>query len=218
MAGRHRQPSLVKPLIPVATGATVTVLMLLTGTAMAEPVVKPTARAVQLPEVHLTLPPLDVASAAMYLTPLPSPRLPAPDPETSPQTVRVTAPKPFTITTTGSGRVVRAVSAAMGMLGTRYVYGGTSRSGVDCSGLTQLAFRAAGVSLPRTAAAQSTVGRSVSLSQVQAGDLLFFYAPIEHVVMSTGNGMIVEASQPGVPVHQVPLYTNGLVSVRRIIG
>jgi cell wall-associated NlpC family hydrolase len=220
MSGKHRKPS-SGPLLPIAAGATVATLALLTGSVITTPhtvTVKSTARTAPLPAVRLALPPLDVASAALYLTPLPAPELPAPDPQTSPQTVKVATPKPFTITTTGSSRAVRAVNTAMAMRGVAYSYGGTSRAGIDCSGLTQLAFRSAGVTLPRTAAAQSTVGRPVTLSQVQPGDLLFYYSPIEHVVMSTGNGMVVEASQPGVPVHQVPLYTSGLTAIRRIVG
>lgn len=220
MAGLHRKPSPPIPVAPIATGASVAAISLLVGAI----VTAPNAAAVNaapathpLPAVRLALPPLDVASAALYLAPLPAKPV---DPETESQTVKIVVPKPFTITTTGSSRAARAVNTAMGMRGVPYVWGGTSRSGVDCSGLTQLAFQSAGVALPRTAAAQASVGRSVSLSQVQAGDLLFYAygGGISHVVMAAGGGKIVEASQPGVPVHEVPLYTSGLTSIRRIIG
>jgi peptidoglycan DL-endopeptidase CwlO len=219
MSGKHRKPS-SGPLLPIAAGATVATLALLTGAVVTTPhtvTVRSTARTAPLPAVRLALPPLDVTSAALDLTPLPTPELPAPDPQTSPQTVKVTTPKPFTITTTGSSRAVRAVAAAMGQIGSHYVWGGASPGSFDCSGLVMWSFARAGISLPRTAAAQSTVGRSVDLSQVQPGDLITYYHPVEHVVIYVGSGKVVEASQPGVPVHVVPLYTAGLNSIRRIL-
>jgi peptidoglycan DL-endopeptidase CwlO len=112
----------------------------------------------------------------------------------------------------------RALDAALGMRGVPYVYGGTGRSGVDCSGLVQLAYRAAGITLPRTAAAQAGEGRTVPLSQIQPGDLLFYYAPISHVAIALGNGKVIEASQPGQPVAIHALYTNGLSVIKRIVS
>jgi cell wall-associated NlpC family hydrolase len=220
MTGRHRAPSSTARLSPAFIGAMVAATSLLVaGVATASPAVIAAPHTKPLPAPMLPLPPLSVATAALYLTPLP----PAPAPAAVVPTVVETAvekPAAVTVKATGTtgGLAARALSTALSFRGVHYVYGGTSRSGVDCSGLTQLAFRAAGVTLPRTAAAQSTVGRSVRLSDIQPGDLIFYYAPIEHVVMAAGNGMIVEASQPGVPVHVVPLYTNGLVSIRRIVG
>ncbi|MBW0010829.1 MAG: C40 family peptidase, partial [Pseudonocardiales bacterium] len=89
--------------------------------------------------------------------------------------------------------------------------------GFDCSGLVQWVYKEVGIALPRTAAAQATVGHPVSLSQLQPGDLLFFYQPVDHVVIYVGNGKIAEASQPGTPVHVRPMYLNGFVGARRIV-
>jgi cell wall-associated NlpC family hydrolase len=218
MTGRHRAPSSTARLSPAFIGAMVAATSLLVaGVATASPAVIAAPHIKPLPAPMLPLPPLSVASAALYLTPLP----PAPAPAAVVSAVVETAVEtPVTVKAAGTtgGLAARALSTALSFRGVRYVYGGTSRSGVDCSGLTQLAFRAAGITLPRTAAAQSTVGRSVKLGDIQPGDLIFYYAPIEHVVMAAGNGMVVEASQPGVPVHVVPLYTNGLTAIRRIVG
>ena len=111
----------------------------------------------------------------------------------------------------------RAVTAALAQQGTPYVYGGNAPGGFDCSGLAQWIYKKVGITLPRTAAAQATTGRRVSLSELQPGDLLFFYRPVGHVVIYAGNGKIVEASQPGQPVHVRSLYLNGFVEARRIV-
>lgn len=111
----------------------------------------------------------------------------------------------------------RAVTAALAQQGTPYVYGGAAPGGFDCSGLVQWIYKQVGISLPRTAAAQSTAGHPVSLNQLQPGDLLFFYKPVDHVVIYVGNGKIAEASQPGQPVHVRSMYLNGFVGARRIV-
>lgn len=132
------------------------------------------------------------------------------------------AAAPATVTTQGTsgGIAARAVAAALGFRGTPYIWGGTSKGGVDCSGLVMSAFRAAGLTLPRTAAAQATMGRTVSLGQLQAGDLLFFRygSEISHVAMAVDSGHIVEASQPGQPVAQRAVYTSGLAVIKRLVG
>jgi peptidoglycan DL-endopeptidase CwlO len=110
----------------------------------------------------------------------------------------------------------RAVATALAQQGTPYVYGGEAPGGFDCSGLVQWAYHKANIALPRTAAEQATAGHQISLNQLQPGDLLFFYRPVQHVVIYVGNGKIVEASQPGRPVHVRPLYLNGFVEARRI--
>lgn len=131
--------------------------------------------------------------------------------------VSVPTVKPVTEVAHTTSAAVRAVSLAVGKQGTPYVYGGAAPGGFDCSGLMQWAFKQVGVSLPRTAAAQSTVGHPVSLDNLQPGDLLFFYRPVDHVVMYVGDGKIVEASQPGSPVHVRPMYTQGFVGARRVL-
>ena len=81
------------------------------------------------------------------------------------------------------------VNNALSLVGVPYLFGGTSRSGFDCSGFTQYVFKASGIFLPRTSAEQFGVGTSIKQAQIQAGDLVFFttYAPgPSHVGISIG--------------------------------
>jgi probable lipoprotein NlpC len=71
-------------------------------------------------------------------------------------------------------KVDKVVKAARSYLGTPYKYGGTTRSGMDCSGLLINAFRAIDQSLPRTSEDQSRIGESVKMKEVLPGDLVFF--------------------------------------------
>ena len=110
-----------------------------------------------------------------------------------------------------------AVSTALAQVGDPYVWGAAGPGSFDCSGLTQYAYAAAGVSLPHSSGMQSQMGTSVSLSSAAPGDLLFFYSPVSHVAMYIGNGQMVHASTYGTPVKVVPVSSMpGLVSVRRV--
>ena len=90
-------------------------------------------------------------------------------------------------------------SNAAKYLGVPYVYGGTSPSGFDCSGLIYYAAKEAGVSLPRTSQAQSTLGSYVAVSDLQAGDLVFWggVGSAYHVGIYIGNGQYIHAPAPG---------------------
>ncbi|MBI0297380.1 C40 family peptidase [Streptomyces sp. PRKS01-29] len=98
------------------------------------------------------------------------------------------------------GRAARAVSYAYAALGKPYVWGATGPHGYDCSGLTQAAWRAAGVSLPRTTYTQINAGRRVTRDQLAPGDLVFFYSGISHVGLYIGGGRMIHAPHPGAPV------------------
>lgn len=104
-----------------------------------------------------------------------------------------------------NARAAAAVSYAYAKLGSPYVWGATGPNAFDCSGLTQAAYREAGVSLPRTTYAQIDAGRRVSRSELLPGDLVFFYSGISHVGLYIGNGQMIHAPNPSAPVRVAPL-------------
>ncbi|MGY1811484.1 C40 family peptidase [Blastococcus sp. SYSU D00820] len=90
-----------------------------------------------------------------------------------------------------------AVDTAMAQRGKPYVWAAGGPSSFDCSGLTQFAYRAAGISLPHSSRMQSTMGQAVSRADLQPGDLVFFYSPVSHVGIYIGNGQMVHAPTSG---------------------
>jgi Cell wall-associated hydrolases (invasion-associated proteins) len=109
---------------------------------------------------------------------------------------------------------------ALSLVGVPYVFGGTSRSGFDCSGYTQYVFKGSGTYLPRTASEQFHVGSSVTRNQLQPGDLVFFstYAPgASHVGIYIGGGRFVHASNSGVRVTNLndSYYSSRYLGARR---
>lgn len=111
----------------------------------------------------------------------------------------------------------QVIATAEQYLGTPYVWGGTSPSGFDCSGLMQYVFHAVGVSLPRTAAAQQNVGIRISPNQVQPGDLIFMGYPAYHVGMYIGNGEWIESPETGDVVKIVPYNPSMFSSAARVL-
>ena len=115
---------------------------------------------------------------------------------------------------------VSLVNYAKQFIGNRYVWGGTSLTkGADCSGYVQSIFRKYGVYLPRTSAAQSTVGRKISPGDAQPGDL-FFYARrgrIGHVGIYIGGGQIVNAHSRRTGIRIDNAYYRKPAAVRRVL-
>jgi cell wall-associated NlpC family hydrolase len=114
-----------------------------------------------------------------------------------------------------SGRAAVAVHFAMAQTGKPYVYGAAGPSSYDCSGLTMAAWGAAGVGLPHSSSAQYGYGTHISPSQLQPGDLVFYYSPISHVGMYIGNGMIVNAENPSAGIRVAPIYSMPFVGAVR---
>jgi peptidoglycan DL-endopeptidase CwlO len=106
-----------------------------------------------------------------------------------------------------SGRAAAAVGFAMAQIGDPYVYGAAGPGSWDCSGLTMMAWRAAGVGLPHSSRSQFGSGARVSSAALKPGDLVFYYSPISHVGMYIGNGLIVHAPHPGSSVRVAGLYS-----------
>lgn len=104
-----------------------------------------------------------------------------------------------------NSRAAAAVSYAYSKIGSPYVWGATGPNAFDCSGLTLAAYRAAGVSLPRTTYSQINAGPRVARSELRPGDLVFFYSGISHVGIYIGNGQMIHAPNPSAPVRVAPL-------------
>ncbi|WP_448615228.1 NlpC/P60 family protein [Modestobacter sp. URMC 112] len=140
-------------------------------------------------------------------------------PAASRSTTRQQAAPPPPVAAAGSGAARTAVDTAMAQLGDPYVWAAAGPNAFDCSGLTQFAFAAAGVSLPHSSRAQAGMGSPVPLSALQPGDLLFFYSPVSHVGMYIGNGQMVHASTSGQPVKIGSINSMGSQPfARRIAG
>ena len=112
------------------------------------------------------------------------------------------------------GVVRAAVSFALAAVGKPYVWGATGPNAYDCSGLMLRAFQTAGIFLPRVSREQYSAGGHLPAREARPGDLLFLAtdrtdpATIHHVMLYLGNNMIVEAPQPGTPVHTRALDWN----------
>ena len=108
------------------------------------------------------------------------------------------------------------VRTAKQFLGLHYLWGGLSRWGYDCSGLTWAVYRAHGITIPRDADAQFAAGKVVSTSQMLPGDLLFYEHPVVgHVAMYIGGGQMIEAPNSRSEVRIVPVRTSDFRGARR---
>lgn len=114
-----------------------------------------------------------------------------------------------------SGRAGAAVKFAMSQMGDPYVWGAAGPNSWDCSGLTMMAWAAAGVSLPHSSRMQSGMGTPVSISALQPGDLVFYYSPVSHVAMYIGGGQIVHAPHSGANVEVADLHRMPITGARR---
>lgn len=91
----------------------------------------------------------------------------------------------------------KIVSTANSVMGTKYVYGGTSTKGFDCSGFIGYVYKNAGVTLPRTSAGMFATGESVSKKNLHPGDLVFFNTSgkgVSHVGIYIGSGKFAHSS------------------------
>ena len=115
-----------------------------------------------------------------------------------------------------NANVAAVLQAAYSMIGTPYQYGGSSpETGFDCSGFTMWAWSHAGVYLPHSSAAQYASLPHVAQSDLQPGDLVFFYSPISHVGMYVGGGSMIHSPQTGSVVSVVPIYWSSFVGAAR---
>ena len=117
----------------------------------------------------------------------------------------------------------RIAAGALAQIGRPYRYGGSTPEGFDCSGLVRYAYLTAGVDVPRTTTEQFQTARSIRLSDLSPGDLLFFRIDsreVTHVAIYTGHGRFVHAPQSGKSVETRPVddewYRDRLLGAGRL--
>ena len=108
------------------------------------------------------------------------------------------------------------VAYASNFIGTPYQWGGNGPSSFDCSGFTSYVYSHFGVSLPRIASDQQTVGTEVSRDELQPGDLVFFGSPAHHVGIYVGNECYIHAPRTGDVVKISPLDRSDYSGARRV--
>ncbi|MFE9995827.1 C40 family peptidase [Streptomyces avermitilis] len=116
-----------------------------------------------------------------------------------------------------STKAGKAIAFARAQIGKPYVWGATGPGSYDCSGFTQAVWKAAGVTLPRTTYDQVNAGTTVSLSNIQPGDLVFFYDDISHVGLYIGNGMMIHAPKPGAYVREESIFYDGESAIHSVV-
>lgn len=117
--------------------------------------------------------------------------------------------------TSYAAKAQKVIAFAEAQMGKPYVWGAAGPDSFDCSGLTQGAWKAAGISLPRTTWDQVEVGQRVSVDNAKPGDLVFFYDDISHVGIYIGNGEMIHAPKPGANVRVESIYYMPIYGVVR---
>ena len=110
------------------------------------------------------------------------------------------------------------VVAALAKVGIPYLWGGETDAGYDCSGLSKVAWQAAGVNIVHQSTVQFNQTVRINLADIAPGDLLFFGDPIHHLGIYVGDGKMVEAPKPGMSVRVVSIKRRDLVGIGRITG
>jgi len=111
----------------------------------------------------------------------------------------------------------QAVAFARAQIGKPYVWGAAGPGSYDCSGLTQAAWKAAGVTLPRGTTDQASAGTAVSLADAQPGDLVFFHEDSSHVGVYVGDGTMIHAPKPGTYVREESIHCGGTSAIHSVV-
>ncbi|AFM41178.1 cell wall-associated hydrolase, invasion-associated protein [Desulfosporosinus acidiphilus SJ4] len=132
------------------------------------------------------------------------------------------APRKSSGTTATSSLASAIIATGKNYIGVKYVYGGTSPSGFDCSGYVQYVFAQHGISLPRVSRDQYHAGSPVAYSQLEPGDLVFFSLAhdgiVDHEGIYIGNNQFLNAaSSKGVTIYTLgPYWKSAYVGARRV--
>jgi len=138
-------------------------------------------------------------------------------PSPSPSTSGSTSGSSTSSDSSYATKAAKAIAFARAQIGKPYVWGATGPDSYDCSGLTQAAWKAAGVTLPRVTYDQVNAGTTVSLADAQPGDLVFFYDDISHVGLYIGNGMMIHAPKPGAYVREESIFYGGESIIHSVV-
>ncbi|MER7925880.1 NlpC/P60 family protein [Streptomyces sp. NPDC096057] len=164
------------------------------------------------PEVSFAAAPLLAPEVTAAAAPAMAPEIILPTaPAMSPT---VAAPVPVAPDAGTQSKTATALAFARAQIGRPCLWGAAGPDAYDCSSLTQAAWKAAGVHLPRTAQEQSSAGALVPLTDIRPGDLLFFHDSVDHVGLYTGNGLMIHAPSPGTPIREESIFYAGPAAIR----
>ncbi|MGW3667582.1 NlpC/P60 family protein [Streptomyces sp. NPDC005141] len=114
-------------------------------------------------------------------------------------------------------RAAEAVAFARAQVGRPCVWGASGPGSYDPSGLTQAAWKSAGVLLPRSTQDQVKVGPAIALTGIQPGDLVFFHGNVSHVGLYVGDGMMIHAPSPGARIAEESIHYAGQGSIHSVV-
>ncbi|CAL9336165.1 NlpC/P60 family protein [Streptomyces sp. enrichment culture] len=164
------------------------------------------------------LPDVSAVLEAPAPTVLPAPAVaPAPAAPAAPTVPAGSWPAPAPVPSPEVGhrtQAERVIAFARAQIGRPCVWGAVGPGSYDAPGLTQAAWKAAGVTLPRSAEAQWTAGVQVPLAEVRAGDLVFFHDDLRHVGIWSGDGMMIHAPGPGALIREESVFFAGQSEIR----
>nr|WP_225823815.1 C40 family peptidase [Streptomyces sp. TML10] len=154
--------------------------------------------------------PAPVTGTGAFAHPIAPGTSPAPDPTAFPAGVPVPeSPRAL--------RAAKAIAFARAQVGKPCVWGAMGPGSYDCSSLTQAAWKAAGVVLPRAAHEQALAGSPVTTAGIEPGDLVLFFDDDRHVGLHIGGGMMVHAPGPGAIIREESIYGAGEAAIHRIV-